>query len=267
LRGAEAALPRTRRRKIWLLLIAGVVILFAALFGLLVTGSMPLEDGTTAAGGRVNTVVSDGFIAAYIVELDEGVALVDATFDETAAAILARLSALGYGAADVRVIFLTHGHGDHITGAMAFPDATIYALAADADLVAGERTAGNLFGRFREPRPTGITVDAVLGDHDEVIVGGTPVEVFALPGHTRGSAAYLVHGILFLGDAAAASSAGTLTNAPPIFSWDRELARQSLIELATELESRQGDVEAMAFGHQGFLPGIEALLEWRAQQE
>jgi len=50
-----------------------------------------------------------------------------------------------------------------------------------------------------------------FNDYESVAnLHGTHVEVYALPGHTPGSAAFLVHGVLFLGDAAQGMRDGTL---------------------------------------------------------
>ena len=118
-------------------------------------------------------------------------------------------------------------------------------------------------GKSKAPEPTGITVTDSLSDLEEIVIGGTTVTVFAIPGHTLGSAAYLWHGGLVLGDSAAATSAGTLGGAPPVFSADRDQARQSLIRLARQIESSDNyRVDTLAFGHQGPLQGLKPLQDW-----
>ena len=250
-----------RKHRIVILVIVLVLLAGGAWF--VMTGGMPLVDGAKLANGRI-TIAVDDFFAAYVVEADDGsIFLVDATMDTEALAIQRTLAALGKSADDVGGIFITHGHGDHIGGAKAFPRARVFALDKDADLVEGRRTAQNLLGRSRDPEPTGIEVTDILRDGQQVEFGGTTIQVFAIPGHTLGSAAYLVHGVLFLGDSAAATSAGTLGGAPPVFSADREQAHASLADLARRLNSTPGlQVDALAFGHQGPLTGIDPLLEW-----
>lgn len=245
--------------------IAAVLVILAVASIIISQGQRSLEPGTELADGKVRVAV-DNFIAAYVVELDSGdVALIDATMDTSAAPILDVLRQGGKTRADVRAIFITHGHGDHIAGAKAFPDADLYVLEPDVDLTEGKRVAGNLLGKFREASPTGLTVTRPLGDGDVIAVGGSQFEIFAIPGHTLGSAAFLVHGVLFLGDSAVARSDGKIEPAPPVFSTDRDQNQQSLRQLATRLKDRQSDIDWLAFGHQGPLEGLYPLLEWANQ--
>jgi glyoxylase-like metal-dependent hydrolase (beta-lactamase superfamily II) len=252
----------------WMLRAAFIVVAIlvaVAIVGWLVFGgSNPMVNGERLADGRV-TVVVDGFSAAYVVELPAGLVLVDAGMDPEAAAIRAALTGSGKSPEDVTAILLTHGHEDHITGATAFPNARVFALAAETDLVVGARVPDNIFGLFSDPSPTGIEVDVEVSDSDTVEIAGGSIEVFALPGHTRGSAAYLINGVLFLGDSAGANDDGTMHPAPPVFSNDRAENRASLHRLAERLTGREKEIDAMVFGHQGPLYGIGALMEWHQQ--
>jgi len=72
---------------------------------------------------------------------------------------------------------------------------------------------------------------------------------FALPGHTAGSAAYLTHGVLFLGDSAGLKSNGTLTGSPWALSDDSAQNHQSLRALADRLRPEQIQIVAIAPAH------------------
>ena len=224
-------------------------------------GGLPMEDGRSFANGRIERV-ADGYTSAFLIEDVEGVVLVDAGMDTAATSLLAALERRGYGPADVRAIVFTHGHGDHIGGAQAFPDAELYALAPDADLVEGRRTAGNILGKGREAEPTGLVITRALEDGEILSIGGVSLEIFAVPGHSLGSAALLCDGALFLGDAAAATTEGQLAGPPPGFSADRDAGLASLQALATRLAPRADEIQWLLPSHQGALEGPDALLAW-----
>ena len=242
-----------------LLLVLGIVV---AVVVMLSTGSAPMQDGGTLADGKVETVV-DGVVSIHLLDAGESkVVLVDAGFDPKAEALLARLETRGLEPDDIAGVLLTHGHGDHIAGLSALPNARTYVLEPDADLVRGLRAADNAMGRGKDPEPTGFTIHTALQDGDKLKIGALEVEVFAIPGHTHGSAAFLAHGVLFMGDSAASTSEGEIVAAPPVFSADRPQNQRSLRALCRRLEPRREDVAALAFGHQGPLQGLDPLLRW-----
>ena len=148
--------------------------------------------------------------------------LVDAGNDPDATAILAALAAKGHRAEDVTDVLVTHGHRDHIAGIPRFPNAKVHAMGVEVPVVEGRAGTNGPLPRLFPASPTGIAVADPVADGARVPLGSLVAEVLALPGHTEGSAAWLVDGVLFFGDAADATNAGKLVPAKWIFSDDTD---------------------------------------------
>lgn len=251
------------RRMAWRvgLVVAAVVFVLAVVVVFAVAemfvGLRPIEDGAEFNGVRI---VADDFTSVAVASSGpDTVVLIDAGMDPDGEAILAELSRRGLGPEAVEAVFLTHGHGDHIAALGRFTDATVYALEAEAPLIEGRVSPASPMGRLMPPAPTGLEVTGLLADGDEVAVGDVIVRVFAVPGHTAGSAAYLVNGVLFLGDSGQVETSGALRPAPWLVTDDRDQNRASLRALAARLEAEGVGVAAVVPSHSGAANGRDAL--------
>jgi len=219
-------------------------------------------------GAKINGMylVKDGLVSAGLVLLsDREVALVDAGNDVQGKALLAALSRRGLGPDDVKVILLTHGHRDHMGGIAKFQKAQVMALAAEVDVVEGRSSGGGPILRFRSPRPTGIRLSRTLQDGEVMPLGPYLVRVFAVPGHTPGSAAYAIGENLFMGDSANQSKDGRLKAAPWVFSKSAAQNRKSLVELARRLAS-DSSIKTLVFAHSAPLErGVAPLVEFASR--
>lgn len=221
------------------------------------------KTGDTLGAGLVRAVYTEpAGVAAYIVNAGQGqLFLIDAGMDKQAENLKAELTRMGHSPDDVIAIVLTHGHGDHVSGAVAFPKAQVYALADEVDLIEGRAVAERPLPSLSGPSPTGVTVTHALNDGDVVLIGEVSVEVFAVAGHTPGSAALLVHKVLFLGDAAVALEDGTLGEVPWFLSSDVEQSRASMRALMQRLKPRSQEIRALACSHSAALENGLAPLE------
>jgi len=213
------------------------------------------------------SVVKDVLVCAGVVQIGEHeAALVDSGADPHAKSVLAELARRGMKAEDVKAILLTHGHHDHTGGIRQFPNAQVMALAAEADVVEGRSMGGAPFFRFSSPRPTGIHLARTLQDGDTVQSGALTARVFALPGHTPGSAAYAIGPVLFLGDSANQDRRGRLRGAPWIFSASTRQNRRALVNLAERLASDHA-IRTLVFSHSAPLTrnGVAPLLEFASK--
>jgi hydroxyacylglutathione hydrolase len=211
-------------------------------------GRAAIVDGVTPAPGV--RIIKDGIVDLGMVDVGDGkVLLVDAGNDPAGKAIFAELSRRHWGSDAVSAIFLTHGHPDHSAGAHLFPNAAVYALAADIALAEGREGSHGPITQLMSPKPNGTHITRGLSDGETVIVGAKSVRVFAVPGHTAGSAAYLVSGVLFLGDSAGLKSDGTLVGSPWAFSDDSAENHAALKALADRLRPEQVSILAIVPAH------------------
>lgn len=241
----------------------GVLVIAAAVVGFLTFyGKSPVRDGQALGDGV--TVVKDGFTSLVVVPLgaDQGVALIDAGNDRGGAPILAELRRRNLGADAVKAIFLTHGHPDHIGALSVFPKAEVIALAEEVPLVQGQKGAMPLVARLLWPKGLSGKVTRTVKDGDTVKLGEVDFRVFAMPGHTKGSAAYLARGILFLGDSADANDLAELVPGKWLFSESPSRNKASLKALAARLAPEERSIKRMVPSHSAPLPGFEPLLAY-----
>lgn len=208
-----------------------------------------IVDGSEVNGVRI---VKDGIVSVAVVPVGQRqVALIDAGNDSAGTAILADLARRQLGAGAVTAIFITHGHQDHTGALPVFPGAQVFALEEEVPVVEGRAGSHGPATRFMPVRPTGVKVIRPLRDGETVTIGETQVRVFAVPGHTAGSAAYLVNGVLVMGDAADIAGDGKIIGSPWLFSDSQAEDRASLVRLDRRLLQEQTEVKAIACAHSG----------------
>jgi hydroxyacylglutathione hydrolase len=242
-----------------------LVVLIAIPVGLVVSafvGMRPLQEREI---GTVR-VLKDGFVAVGVIDVGNGhVALIDAGNDASGKVILAELARRHLGPEAVSDIFLTHGHGDHVAAAKLFPAANVYIGAADVGLAQGREGSHGPITRFLPSKDSGVKALKGLANNTIVTTGTKNVRAFLIPGHTAGSAAYLVDGVLFLGDSAGCASDGHVVGAPYAFSDSQPQNQQSLKKLAEELVATHGEVKALVFAHSAALDSVQPLLDFAAK--
>jgi glyoxylase-like metal-dependent hydrolase (beta-lactamase superfamily II) len=229
--------------------IALLVVLALVLVARAFLGRQSVPEGIEINGIRI---VKDGIVSAAVVPIGEGeVALIDAGNDASGKPILQELSRRGLGPDAVSAILLTHGHPDHVAAIKAFPKARVMALAREVDLIEGRAAASGPLARLTPARPTGIKVAQSLQDGETIRLAQTQIRVFGVPGHTAGSAAYLVREVLFLGDAADVGRDGKIQVAPWIFSDSQTEDRAALVSLYRRLVQEGASVKAIVCAHSG----------------
>lgn len=213
-------------------------------------------------------VIAAGLSSVGVVPTRDGWAiLIDAGGDDAGEAILRELNEMGLSPSAVAAILLTHGHSDHTAAVARFPSAQVMALGTEVPLVEGRAGALGPVTRLLPVNPTGISVASVLRDGDVVTLGGTRIRVYAVPGHTAGSAAYLVEGVLFLGDSADVTTDGSLQGAPWIFSDSQTENRAALARLERRIVTEREDVKFIVPSHSGYTTGLAPLTDFARANE
>lgn len=157
---------------------------------------------------RVNAIRLPNAINVLLLENDDGWTLVDTGLGSSAERIRDALTALGSGPEDLKRIFLTHQHDDHIGGLKEIlewaPEAEVGASAHEAEVISGKRgldPSSNPVIRYlaRNAEPPGIPVGKVLREGDFV----SGFRLIPTPGHTTGHVSLLrdADGLLFTADA------------------------------------------------------------------
>jgi len=249
------------------LLVGVLAVSLAILIFVTFSGSLPIQDGQRLDGVEV---VKDGFVSAFIVDIDDhDVALVDAGNDHRARAILSALARRHLGPDAVKAILVTHGDRDHTAGVAAFPQAVVMSLQAEVARVEGRALPASFFKRLiASRRPSGVKVARALHDGESLSLGNLVVRVFAVPGHTAGSAAFLARGVLFMGDSAEATKHATLAAGHWLFTENPAQDHASLHRLAQQIQPWAGEVKAIACAHSGLLTsGLSPLADLAANDK
>ncbi|MCW4048173.1 MAG: MBL fold metallo-hydrolase [Candidatus Bathyarchaeota archaeon] len=158
----------------------------------------------------------------YILECEEGLILVDVGFTPLCHEnIQSELDDMGKTWDDVKMIIITHAHGDHINNLAQVRELT------DAEVIIGEGDEDKLFER------TGIRADIILGQGDVIGACGN-IEIVHVPGHSDGNLSLYLHKhkAIIAGDTIFGDSDGVLEAPPEKYCSDVDLAAKSLKTLA-----------------------------------
>jgi glyoxylase-like metal-dependent hydrolase (beta-lactamase superfamily II) len=197
--------------------------------------------------------IGNDIVAAYLVDTEEGITVIDAGLPGHWRDFRAELAAMGRTVEDVRGVILTHGDSDHLGFAERLRRETgvpVSVHSADAERAKGAPKPKSDVGRMKLAaalsffgyalrkgglRTTYLTDVQEVSDGDVLALPGAPA-IIGLPGHSPGSIAVHVPiaDAVFVGDAL--TTRHVLTGAtglqPAPFTDDPSLALDSLGRLA-----------------------------------
>ena len=226
-----------------------------------------MSPALTAITDRVHFAQTDLVNWTLVVD-DDGVLLIDAGFPGSRPDVLDSLRSLGFEAADLRAILLTHAHIDHFGTAIWFAETHGTPVYCHADEVRHSRreyleqaSPVAIAAHAWQPKwvkwsvsimrngaltHAGIPTTAALTDDIAAGLPGAPVAV-PTPGHTGGHCSYVVDGVLVSGDALVtdhpvASRRGPQL-LPSVFNHDEDACLRSLDALGVL------DTEVLLPGH------------------
>jgi metallo-beta-lactamase class B len=117
-------------------------------------------------------------LASYLITTPQGHILLNTDFKEDVPLIKKSVEQLGFAYKDIKIILISHAHGDHdqATG-LVRSETGAKLMVMDADVPQEESSA---------PGRPGAHVDRVLHDGDTVELGGSTLVAHLTPGHTKG---------------------------------------------------------------------------------
>ena len=166
------------------------IVLAIALF----TGKAPAQDDWTVPfpafriADNLYYVGSKG-LANYLITTPQGHILINSDMEANVPLIQKSIESLGYKFSDVKILLISHAHGDHNAASATIKKLTgAKYMVMDADVPVVESGGKTDFQYGNDPSthytPTG--VDRVLRDGDEVKLADAVLTARLTPGHTKG---------------------------------------------------------------------------------
>jgi glyoxylase-like metal-dependent hydrolase (beta-lactamase superfamily II) len=173
----------------------------------------------------------------YLARTDSGVIAIDLGWMNGSAMLREALAELGATPDDVRYVFLTHAHRDHVVGWRDVRGARFVLGEGEVPYFTGVKHYRGLVPRVGDwlnapdyPAPGELTLVPVATD-TTFVFGSDTLRAYPIPGHTAGSTAYLFRGVLFVGDAINRRPLVGFRGARPEMSDDVERSRASVRDL------------------------------------
>lgn len=187
-------------------------------------------------------LIKAGVSNVYLLQGEQNI-LIDTGPPKKGADIEKALSKLGVNAADLRLIILTHGHGDHAGATAYFQEKhkiPVLAAKGDEDMMAAGKNRklspisawGKLLHKIVDLPFPSFSPDQLLEQEMSLAQYGIAGKVIPLPGHTKGSLAVVLEsGEAFVGDLLRGGMVANQQAKLHFFHEDRSQAEQQIRRL------------------------------------
>ena len=190
----------------------------------------------------------------YVARTDSGVIAIDLGWTGFERVLPDLLRQVGADTSDVRYVFLSHAHRDHIAAWPLVRQARFVIGAAEVPALTGQGTYAGWATKMSDelvdyPRPGDAELALIpISSDTAIVLGRDTMRVFPIPGHTPGSMAFLFRGILFGGDAFNYRPGSGFQGARPEFSDSVVQSRESVRALWQRLPEDRVRVMCSAHG-------------------
>ena len=206
----------------------------------------PGQSAVALTGGPNTSMI-------YLARTSAGVVAIDLGWWGYRHALSRALRTLAATPGDVRFVFLTHSHRDHVAAWRSVRHARFYLAEPDlSSLTVSARHKGWIPRWADKLKPTPLPgppdLDLRTFTRDTTFLfGHDTLHAYLVPGHTPGSVVYLFRGVLFVGDAMTYSRRTGFATAKRGFSDDPERGASSLADLWRRLPA--GGVDYLCTAH------------------
>lgn len=152
---------------------------------------------------------------------------------------------------NLKYIFITHAHFDHVGGLKGFKEKfqNVKVLMAADDKVLYENLAMqcDLFG---QRRVEAVEIDEYIDENREIDFSGEKIKVISTPGHSKGSVCYLLGDNLFAGDTLFLEEIGRCDLPTGNFKEIEHSIKEKLFKLEDKIKVFTGHGDNTTIGHE-----------------
>ena len=175
------------KRLIWAVAIISGLILIAAIIFLLnfISATKSMTPAETAAINDSVWSIKDRFVNAFIFKGEKSCLMIDAGLGRKR--FRQELDKLGINPDDITTILLTHTDGDHTGSVGLYKNAAVYMHRDEEQMINGTSGKSKYFKTKWKYGPY-----KLLEDNDTLTIDGLKIKIIHTPGHTPGSACYII---------------------------------------------------------------------------